>query len=77
MKQNIWTFFLEIINLKGDQNCCIGSKVKTILLNGWILHTSGVASGMVYAAGLFLGQIMNKHLGLQKANTQYIGYYVK
>ena len=47
---------LEIINLEGHQNCCIGSKVTAILLNGWILPTGGVASGRVcpaaWAAGL-------------------------
>ena len=28
--------FSEILNLEGHQNHCIGSKVKAILLKGWI-----------------------------------------
>ena len=49
--------FSEILNLEGHLNCCIGSKVKALLLNGLIFPTGGVASGMVCpaagAAGLF------------------------
>ena len=30
-------FFLEILNLEGHLNCCIGSKVTAILLIWWIL----------------------------------------
>ena len=30
---------LTVSCLEGDLNCCIGSKVTTILLNIWILHT--------------------------------------
>ena len=41
----------EIIDLKGHQNCCIGSKVMALLLNGLILPTGGVASGRVFPAG--------------------------
>ena len=40
---------LEILNSKGLKNHIIGSKVTTILLNGWILTIGGVASGMVSA----------------------------
>ena len=29
----------ETLNIKGHQNCCIGSKATAILLNGWILPT--------------------------------------
>ena len=47
ISQNILTFFLEIQNLEGHQNRCIGSKVTVILLNGLILPTGGVASGRV------------------------------
>ena len=51
------TILLEILNLQGHLNRCIGSKVTALLRNGWILPTSGVASGRVcpaaYAAGLF------------------------
>ena len=31
------TILTENLNLEGHLNCCIGSKVTTILLNGWIL----------------------------------------
>ena len=34
----------DISNLKGHQNCIIGSKVTAILLKGWILPFGGVAS---------------------------------
>ena len=40
---------LEILNLKGRQNCITGSRVTVILLNGWILPIGGVASGRVCA----------------------------
>ena len=43
--------FSEILNLEGHQNR-IGSKVTAILLNGWILATSEVASGRVCACSL-------------------------
>ena len=45
-------FFFEIQNLVGHSNCCIGSKVTMILLNGWILSTGGVALGRVCACSL-------------------------
>ena len=45
-------FFLEILNLEGHQNRRIGSKVKAILLNGWILPNGGVAPGRVCACTL-------------------------
>ena len=51
-KQAILTFFSEIINLEGHQIRCIGSKVTAILLNGWILPTSGASSGRVCACSL-------------------------
>ena len=51
IKQSILTF-LEILNLEGYQNRCIGSKVMAILLNGCILPTGGAASGMVCACSL-------------------------
>ena len=48
----------EILNLEGHQNRCIGSKVPTILLNGWMFPTGGASLGRVCAAacaaGLFL-----------------------
>ena len=50
IKQTILTFFLEILNLEGHKNCCIGSKVTAILLNGLILPTGGVAFGRVCPA---------------------------
>ena len=57
-KTNYIDIFSEIQNLEEHQNRCIGSKVTAILLNGWILPTSVVASGRVCpgacAAGLFL-----------------------
>ena len=33
--------FSYILNLEGHQNSCIGLKVTVILMNGWILPTSG------------------------------------
>ena len=42
IKQTILIFFLEIINLEGQMNRFIGSKVTEILLNGRILPTGGV-----------------------------------
>ena len=44
---NYIDIFSEILNVEGHLNHCIGSKVKAILLNGWILPTSGVASRRV------------------------------
>ena len=35
---------LEILNIAGHQNCITGSRVTTILLNGWILPIGEVAS---------------------------------
>ena len=53
----IFEILSEILNLKGNQNCCISSKVTAILLNGMILPTGGASSGRVVpaacAAGLF------------------------
>ena len=43
------TIFEEIQNLQGHQNCTTSSRVKAILLNGWILPVGGVASGRVCA----------------------------
>ena len=37
----------DILNLKGQQNCMIGSKVTAFLLNRWILPIGGVALGRV------------------------------
>ena len=51
-KINYIDIFLEILNLEGHQNRCIGSKVTAILLNGWILPTGGAAWGMVRACSL-------------------------
>ena len=48
-KTNCIDIFSEILNPEGHQNCCIVSKVTTILLNGGILPTGGVASGRVFA----------------------------
>ena len=42
--------FSEFINLEGHLNRCIGSKVKMILLFGFILPTGEVASGRVCPA---------------------------
>ena len=55
IKQTILTFFLEILDLEGHQNRCIGSKVTAIFLNGWILPTGGVegSAPAACAAGLF------------------------
>ena len=49
---NYIDIFPEILNLEGHQNCCIGSKVMAILLNGWILTTGGVGSVRVCACSL-------------------------
>ena len=38
------TIFWEILNLEGHPNCTTGSKVKAILLNGWILPIDGATS---------------------------------
>ena len=46
-KTNYFDIFSEILNLEGNLNRCIGSKVTAILLNGWILPSGGVASGRV------------------------------
>ena len=50
--------FEEHLNLKGHLNCCTGSKVTAILVNGGILPRGGVASGRVCpaacTAGLFV-----------------------
>ena len=43
---------LEIQNLEGHFNRFIGSKVTTILVNGGILPSGGVASGRVCACSL-------------------------
>ena len=60
IKQTILIFFSEILNLAGHVNCCISSKVTTILLNGWIFPTGEVASGRVCpaacAAALFISR---------------------
>ena len=47
-KTNYIDIFSEILNLEGHLNCCISSKVRTILLNGWPLPTGRVASGRVW-----------------------------
>ena len=52
MKQTIYTFFSEMLNLEGHQNRCIGSKVTAILMNGWILPTGGASLGRVCACSL-------------------------
>ena len=54
-KTNYIDVFLEILNLEGHLNCCIGSKVTGILLNGWILPTGGVVLGMVCPAACTAG----------------------
>ena len=36
---------LEILNLEGHPNRCIGSKVTKFILRGWVLPTGGVALG--------------------------------
>ena len=35
---------LKILNLEVHPNCITGSKVKAILLNGWILPTGGASA---------------------------------
>ena len=45
-------FFLKILNLEGHQNCIIGSKVREILMNWWIMHIGGVALGRVFTYSL-------------------------
>ena len=42
----------EILNLKGNRDCIIGSKVTAMLLEGWSLPLGGVASGRVCACSL-------------------------
>ena len=44
--------FMEILNLDGDQNRIIGSRVTEILLNGWTLPIGEAASGRVCACSL-------------------------
>ena len=46
-KINYIDILLEILNLEGRRNRCIGSTVTAIWLNGWNLHTGGVASRRV------------------------------
>ena len=48
-KINYIEIFSEILNPEAHQNCYISSNVPAILLNGWILSISGVASGRVCA----------------------------
>ena len=43
---------LEVLNLKGNQNGIIGSKVTAILLEVWILSVGGVASEKACACSL-------------------------
>ena len=47
--------FSEILNLEGHLNSCIGSKVKAIFLNGWILPPGGAASGRICPAACVAG----------------------
>ena len=42
----------DILNLKGNQNCIISSKVTDILLNGRILPIGGIALGWLSACSL-------------------------
>ena len=37
-KIDYFTFFLKILNLEGQANHTIGSRLNTILLNGWVWH---------------------------------------
>ena len=50
--------------MEGNQNCCSGSKVNALLLNGWILPTVGVhregSAPAACAAGLFLNVLIPK-----------------
>ena len=57
-KPAMLTFYLEIINLEGHLNHCIGSKVTVILQNGCILPTGGVASGRVCPAACAAGLLL-------------------
>ena len=41
----------DILNLKGYPNCMTGSKLRAILLDGWILPPGGAASGRVAING--------------------------
>ena len=50
VKENLLTFFLEILNLEEHLNLCIGSQVTAILLNGGIFPTDGFALGRVCPA---------------------------
>jgi hypothetical protein len=49
-RTNYINIFSEILNLEGNLNRCIGSKIAPILLNGWIFPTGGVALGRVCPA---------------------------
>ena len=42
----------NFLSPKGHQNCFSGSKVKVILLKGWILSIDGVSSGRVCICSL-------------------------
>ena len=56
-KTNLLEFILYNLSLEGHQNCCIGSKVTSILLNGWILptvHQEGYAPAAFAAVFLLL-----------------------
>ena len=69
-KTNYIDIFSEILN------CCIGSRVTAILLNGWILPTGGVGLGRVCpaacSAGMFLKNQASKmaicNAGLSKGH---------
>ena len=61
--------FLEILNLKGHQNCIIGSKFTAIFLNGLVLPIGGVvlegSALAACAAGLFItGRAISNRLGM-------------
>ena len=68
-KTNYIGIVSEILNLKGHLNCSIGSKVTTILLNGWILPTGGVASGRVCSAAC-AASLFNKLVWLHYVNER-------
>ena len=51
-KRDYFTMFLEILNLEGHQNCIPGSRVTSIVLNGWTLPIGEAASGRVCTCSL-------------------------
>ena len=67
---NYIDIFSAIQNFEEHLNRCIGSKVKVILLNGWILPTGVVALGRVCPAACATGLFL---VGIDSRTTVVLG----